>query len=169
MWRNYMNFRALMLIAIMSFIFLLGCENEDENAISATSRSSYSLRDVYWTNRPDADHDGYTTSGTLNVEVDVGRNVTREITVRLFTKYANETSWTFVRDKTINVFGSRNDAIRFSGIASQNYYGLYDFRLIIAGWNGGTLEWNTEVIPGDDADLNHQKFEYGYEDLRYEP
>ncbi len=168
MWSNTMGTRALMLMIAVAFIFLLGCENEDEG-VTGTTRSSYSLRDVYWTNRPDADHDGYTTSGTLNVEVDLGKNVTREITVRLFTKYANETTWTFVKDKTVNVFGGRNDAIKFSGISSQNYYGLYDFRLIIAGWNGGTLEWNTEVIPGDDTDLNHQKFEYGYEDLRYEP
>ncbi len=163
-----MGTRAYMLMIVVAMLFVLGCENEDEG-IAGTTRSSYSLRDVYWTNRPDADKDGYTTSGTLNVEVDIGRNATREITVRLFMKYANETQWSFIKDKTMSITGSRNDAIKFSGIASQNYYGLYDFRLIISGWDGGSLQWNTEVIPSDDADLSNQKFEYGAEDLRYEP
>ncbi|TAK57510.1 MAG: hypothetical protein EPO24_09855 [Bacteroidetes bacterium] len=161
-----MKRNILMSVVVLTILFLAGCNNE-ETIIEPDV--TYSIRSVYWTSRTDADRDGYATRGTLNLEIDAGSNVTRELAVRFFYKGANETTWTWLGDKTVTITGNRNDAILYQGVGSTYYYGLYDFRFIISAWSGSNLLYNAVLEPENTPALNDQKFEYDGEDLRFEP
>jgi len=159
--------QILTFLIIGIVFFFTGCDEQLDDSID--QRSTYAVRNIYWTHISDADRDGYASNGDINVEVDVAQNTSREIEVRLFYKGANETVWTFVTEKRVTVTGTRNDPVRFNGIASRFYYGYYDFRLIIAAWDGSSLLYYSEIKPEDNGILRNQKFEYGEEDLRPEP
>ena len=161
--------QILTLLILVDVMVLAGCDEPLDNDNTVDQPTSYSVRSIYWTHLTDADHDGYASSGNINVEVDLGRNVSRELEVRLFYKGANETVWTFVTEKRVTITGNNTDPVRFNGVASGFYYGQYDFRLIIAAWDGSSLLYYSEIKPEDNPILNNQKFEYGQEDLRPEP
>lgn len=145
----------------------MGCEEEGSNPVE--SRPTYSIRSIYWTNLTDRDNDSYSSSGSINVEIDLGKNVSKEVHVYLYYKNSNELTWTYLQEKVKTIYGNNNDPVIFSAMTSSLYYGFYDFRIVIGAFEGSNLIYYADIHPENNLALSHQKFEYDGEDLRSEP
>ena len=155
----------LLVAAILGFA---GCSDQGNEPVGPPP-IHYSVTNIFWTHVVDLDQDGYASSGSLNVSVNVTGDINRIIRVRAFYKGSEETVWTYLQDKVSTVNGSVNKVFTFNGLASNLYYGSYDFRFIVSVWDGSNLVWYGDIQPPTFNALTKQKFEYDGQDANPQP
>jgi PKD repeat protein len=117
----------------------------------------YTLQNANWTNRTDADADGYFESGRLNWNANVTTGCTKSVFARVYYRAVGDTAWTFYQESACYTITGNNALDTRFVIVSGLDFNCYDFRIDLYECNGTTVK--ATRAPADDADLTAECFE----------
>ena len=124
-------------------------------ATDACSNPPYSVTSASWSNKADADSDGYATRARLTWGTNVGMGCTKSVFARIYSRPQGGTTWTLVTSSPCYSVPGRT--VNFSLFIESLPMNCYDFRIAVFEC-GGTTE-KTSRGPADDIDLTNQCFE----------
>lgn len=135
-------------------------EHFNEQQFEATETLPSTIIKVYnasWTNSVDLDHDGYTLSRTLKIDIDIVSGATSEnIYIKLFSKTASSIYFSLL--KTTPVFSiTGSTSLDYTTIEISNLpFGIYDFKIeVFTSDNEQLLTYGDD----DNSALDYEFFE----------